>query len=237
MATSSTVPKPSPVSLPTQTAQGFAVMELFTSQGCSSCPPADDLLGKYAEENNKNIIPLAFHVDYWNRLGWQDPFSCNAYSERQKYYSRKLGSEVYTPQLIINGEKEMVGSDEEKIKTTIAAALNERPLSTITDESCTISSGQVKTNYSITGTLNNSMLIALLIQHKVITKVKAGENNGATLINYNIVRAYASYPAKQAGSCSLSLPKDGNRSDLSLVLLTQNNGTGKITGAYQKSFR
>jgi len=77
---------------------GFAVMELFTSQGCSSCPPADELLGKYAAQNNSNIIPLSFHVDYWNRLGWKDSFSTGEYSQRQRQYAQLFSnSSVYTP--------------------------------------------------------------------------------------------------------------------------------------------
>src|SRR5579871_2087026 len=81
-----------------------AVLELFTSQGCSSCPPADELLGKYISKENENIFPLSFHVDYWNHLGWKDIFSMAAYSERQKKYASLLNLEtIYTPQLIING--------------------------------------------------------------------------------------------------------------------------------------
>ena len=97
------------------------VLELFTSQGCSSCPPADRLLGKYA--NDENVIALSFHVDYWNRLGWKDPFSSAAYSRRQKDYAGlfKLNG-VYTPQLVANGEKEMVGSNATKISNTIRTA-------------------------------------------------------------------------------------------------------------------
>jgi hypothetical protein len=219
-----------------QNKKGFAVMELFTSQGCSSCPPADDILGKYAEENDPHIIPIAFHVDYWNRLGWKDPFSSSIYSQRQKDYAGKLGvSDIYTPQLIINGEKEMVGSDEEKIKATIINALNEKPSISINNESDIIAAGLIKSTYTVAGSLSNTTLIALLVQHKKITTVKAGENNGATLANYNIVRAYTSTIAKQYGNSSLSLPTDCNKVELSLILLAQNNNTGKITGAFKKS--
>ena len=87
-----------------------AVLELFTSEGCSSCPSADKLLPQLAKLDS-NIIPLSFHVDYWNRLGWEDPFSSSEYSERQRSYAKQLNLEsVYTPQLVVNGEYELVGS-------------------------------------------------------------------------------------------------------------------------------
>src|SRR5438046_1978213 len=92
--------------------KNIVVLELFTSQGCSSCPPADRLLGSYT--NQENVIPLSFHVDYWNHLGWKDPFSNAAFSQRQETYANAFASSgVYTPQVIINGQKEMVGSDED----------------------------------------------------------------------------------------------------------------------------
>ncbi len=72
---------------------GISVLELFTSQGCSSCPPADRLLGKYA--NIQNVIALSYHVDYWNRMGWKDPFSNNAFSQRQNYYAEEFNSAVF----------------------------------------------------------------------------------------------------------------------------------------------
>jgi hypothetical protein len=94
---------------------GFVIMELFTSQGCSSCPHADDLLGEYAEKNDDQIIPIAFHVDYWNYLGWKDSFATLQYTQRQENYDVNfLHASVYTPQLIVNGETEIVGSDKEK---------------------------------------------------------------------------------------------------------------------------
>src|SRR5262245_4669569 len=88
------------------------VLELYTSQGCSSCPPADALLSELAREREVPVIALAYHVDYWNRLGWRDPFSSRDWSARQGQYVRvmKLDS-AYTPQLVINGSRQVVGSN------------------------------------------------------------------------------------------------------------------------------
>ena len=94
--------------------KNFVVVELFTSEGCSSCPPADELLTKIAKQSeaaNQNVIPLAFHVDYWNSGGWKDPFSKFQFTTRQENYSRILAEkEVYTPQAVINGKFSFTGS-------------------------------------------------------------------------------------------------------------------------------
>src|SRR5215831_4626337 len=96
----------------------FAVLELFTSEGCSSCPPADRLLPQLA--NDPNIIPLSFHVDYWDRLGWKDSFSNSEFSDRQKEYAKRFKlSSIYTPQLVVNGEFEMVGTNRSSAEAAI----------------------------------------------------------------------------------------------------------------------
>ena len=84
------------------------VVELFTSQGCSSCPPADALLGELARRGD--VIALGFHISYWDSLGWKDPFSTPQSTERQRAYARLFGGQIYTPQLVVDGTSEMVGS-------------------------------------------------------------------------------------------------------------------------------
>ena len=219
----------------TKAADGFAVLELFTSQGCSSCPPADELLGKYASQNNTRIIPLAFHVDYWNRLGWKDSFSTSGYSQRQQAYAQSFSNgSVYTPQVVINGATEMVGSDENKIGIAINKALEETPAAIITINSNEISGDKISIQYNVTGDIANTNVLALLIQNKATTKIKAGENNGATLTSYNVVRATVSAQAKESGDCTLQIPFNIATKDVSLVLFTQNKTTLKITGAVKK---
>jgi hypothetical protein len=106
--------------------KGFAVLELFTSEGCSSCPPADELLAKIQKEaQGKDIYLLAYHVDYWDRLGWKDVFSNADYSKRQEQYGRWFNSsQIYTPQLIVNGKAEFVGSNEAAIRNAISDQLS-----------------------------------------------------------------------------------------------------------------
>ena len=210
--------------------QGFVVMELFTSQGCSSCPHADDLLGSYAEKNDSRIIPIAFHVDYWNELGWKDSFSNAQYSWRQQYYNEKfLHADVYTPQLVINGNKEMVGNNDLKVKVAVDNALNETPVNTINFSYQTIANRQLQIQYAIDGSTANTTLDVALIQHKTTTKIKAGENNGATLINYNVVRSFVYSPANASGTSFVKLPTGVDLKELSIVLFIQSNLKGLKT--------
>src|ERR1051326_7645108 len=115
-----------------QNAEPFAVVELFSSEGCSDCPAAEEVLNKITKDamaDKSYIYPLAFHVDYWNKLGWKDTFGDSAYSNRQRKYRAAFGNEVvYTPQMILNGEIEFVGSDEHKADSTIAAELRKAAL-------------------------------------------------------------------------------------------------------------
>ena len=97
------------------------VVELFTSQGCSSCPPADALLGELARRGD--ILALGYHIDYWDNLGWKDPFSSPAATERQRNYARRFDrGQVYTPQMVVEGRADMVGSDRSAVLAAIAAA-------------------------------------------------------------------------------------------------------------------
>jgi hypothetical protein len=97
------------------------VLELFTSQGCSSCPPADALLGELVRR--PNVIALAWHVDYWNGLGWRDPFATRLATDRQRAYAVRLHAEVYTPALVVNGAVVVVGSD----RAAVAQAIGQAP--------------------------------------------------------------------------------------------------------------
>src|SRR5260221_259576 len=100
------------------------VVELFTSQGCSSCPPADEYLGELTMRSD--IIPLAFHVDYWNYIGWTDPFASKQMTHRQKAYSRALGQRyIYTPEMVVNGTTQEVGSNRRGVEALIEAARKE----------------------------------------------------------------------------------------------------------------
>jgi hypothetical protein len=215
--------------------KNVAILELFTSQGCSSCPPADRLLGTYSSK--EHVIALSFHVDYWDRLGWKDPFSSKAFTERQHDYASKLNSDVYTPQLIINGQSEMVGSDESKLSATLKKIFQQEAESKVSIKSLRPENGKVNINFTTEGNIANSVLNIALVQKKATTDVKAGENGGATLINYNVVRNFKTIARINNGEnvMNIDLPAGADQKNMSVVLFLQEKGTNKISGADEAS--
>ena len=217
--------------------KGFAVLELFTSQGCSSCPPADNLLGKYAAQNNDKLITLAFHVDYWNRLGWIDSFSAAAFSNRQRDYANRIDhSSVYTPQLIINGSKEFVGSDDIKIAAAIANLLKEDPAVLVSINKTERKENQIFINYQLDKIVAHTTLQIALVQKQVFTNILKGENRGLKLINYNVVRDFRNtHINNKTATAELQLPAGYSEKDFAVVLYVQEDATGKIIGATKKN--
>src|SRR5438477_11087997 len=168
----------------------FALLELFTSEGCSSCPPADRLLPQLASLD-PNIIPLSFHVDYWNNLGWNDPFSNSEFSQRQQNYGRHFNLEsIYTPQLVINGEFELVGSNRSTAEVDIKKLLKENAIVGITIDEVKKENNKLSVNCHLQGDWQRSDLLAAVVQKRAEMNVKAGENHGATLSHTNVVRAF-----------------------------------------------
>ena len=211
----------------------IAVLELFTSQGCSSCPSADRLLGTYA--SREHIIPLSFHVDYWDRQGWKDPYSSHDYSRRQYSYDAALKAEVYTPQLIINGQSEMVGSDASKIASTIKSALAQPPVATLTMNKVTESPGRLNIDYTVSGKIDSTKLNIAVVDRKTTTTVNAGENGGATLTGYNVVRDFLTVNKVLDGDNTTSIPIQAENYDpgMKVILYLQEKGNHKIIAASQ----
>ncbi len=219
----------------TTSSNNIVVLELFTSQGCSSCPPADRLLASYA--NREDIAALSFHVDYWNKLGWKDPFSDHLFSERQENYALSSGSNVYTPQVIINGEKEMVGSDENKIAQTIKQFQKQQTSSQIIIDEINTDNNIVSVTYSLKGKFNNSVINVALVQKKITTSIKAGENKGVTLTNYNVVRNFKTINsfAAEKNATTIDLVSGIDKKDLSIILFLQDVSSHKIYAAAKSS--
>jgi hypothetical protein len=193
------------------------VIELFTSQGCSSCPPADALLDKYAHDGKlggRPLAPLAFHVDYWDDLGWADPFALPAWSERQRQYATALGdNRVYTPELVIGGRVGMVGSDAIRANKAIIAAPAQHELAaraTWSETSITVEA---------TAPADADVLVAIY-QDGTKTKVPRGENAGSTMAADRVVRRLERVAA--AGKTgSLTLPIDGHWGAVGAIAFAQ----------------
>lgn len=162
------------------------LVELFTSQGCSSCPPADELLSRIAHDPNLRgrAIPLAYHVDYWNHLGWRDPFSSREWSVRQGDYVRAMHLDSsYTPQVVINGARQMVGSASGAIYRAIDDESNRAAEGSV---SIRADGGDVVVRAS--APRGGLEVMVALYEDGASTKVERGENGGRTIANDSIVR-------------------------------------------------
>ena len=160
------------------------LLELFTSEGCSSCPPADELLSRLGALTT-GVIPLAYHVDYWDSLGWSDPFSSSQWTMRQVEYVRAMQlSGSYTPQIVINGRWQCVGSDPNRIARAIATARATPPPGVVTVRATPPAAGSHKLNVSVSAHIirtagDKSLIVVVAIyENGLMAKIDGGENRG-----------------------------------------------------------
>lgn len=187
------------LAFPAAAEQRPIVVELFTSQGCSSCPPADALLNELAQR--PDVLPLAFHVTYWDRLGWRDPFSLDLATNRQRAYQGLLGTEtIYTPQMIVEGHIDVVGSDRSGVRTALAASA--RPAGV----PITVSANGGQLSFSIGAGTGEARVLLVGYDAARRTAVPRGENAGHQLSESNIVRSLAVLGAWQGQSITLASP-------------------------------
>jgi hypothetical protein len=218
-------------------ARKAVLVELFTSEGCSSCPPADKLLGRLRQDlagSGFEVVPLGFHVDYWNSLGWKDRFSSAEFSRRQEQYAQALRTDgPYTPQMVIDGETEFVGSDSGRAHAAIAeaAALPQKAeieLSTTAPDKLMV---HVKTAAGQSG----SLVLLAITEDNLATRVGAGENNGRELRHAAVVRELRQLGSIQQGSFQAGVPlkiaTEWKPADLRVVIFVQQGGSGAILGA------
>jgi hypothetical protein len=216
--------------------QPFAIVELFSSEGCSSCPPAEKLLSKIssdAKTNHRNIFCLEYHVDYWNRLGWKDPFSKNQFTMRQNNYSSVLHhSEIYTPQMIVNGETEFIGSDNSKADAAIDKAMKEPVKIQLTVKIDSVGNDSLYIQYVTSKADKNLSIHYAIVEDNLPSKINKGENAGKNLIHNNIVRTfYSNNLNDQSGAARIPLKGFSINRTSSLISFIQNKQTMKIIGA------
>ena len=216
---------------------GVAVVELFTSQGCSSCPSADAILSKIemaASESKLPIYALSFHVDYWNRLGWNDPYSQAIFTKRQRDYAALGGSQkVYTPQMIVSGRSEFVGSDAAKASAAIAESLHTATPNSVQLQLTRLPNGTtIAVDYKVNGPIDGKVMNLALIQTDVQNSVPRGENSGRTLAHVNVVRAFETLPLTQpTSSVKIKVPEGLSPANVAIVAYVQDRKTAEITGA------
>lgn len=221
-----------PVAGPAKAAGARApvVVELFTSQGCNSCPPADAFLGRLAAR--PGVIALAYHVDYWNYLGWRDPFSSRAATKRQKAYRWAMRtSMIYTPQMIVDGRYQGVGSQTGKIDRFIARAAATAGLVNVT---LTRAGGDmVKATLGAAPGVAEADIRLVFYDKAQVTKIGSGENGGRTITYHCVVRDFRVVGMYDGKATSLTLPaKDSNGvKRWGVAVLVQKPNAGPIIGA------
>ena len=170
---------------------GVALVELFTSEGCSSCPPADALLERLvhdARASGRPVYGLSLHVDYWDQLGWRDRFSSATFTHRQSEYARRFGlKSIYTPEIVVNGDGECVGSNAGAVQARIDHALSHR--SEVTPQLAVIDSGEeIRVRCDVPHPPPGATLNVAWVQSQAVSSPDAGENGGRTLRHANVVR-------------------------------------------------
>ena len=211
---------------------GFVVVELFTSEGCPSCPAADQLVEKIEEENGgKRVYIASYHVDYWDRLGWKDRFSKPGYSAYQYAYAKQFHlNSVYTPQVVINGQLQFVGSNGIALRSAINNKLNTRESAHLTVSRLRTDRSVCSVHYSMEETGPAATLTFVLLQKKAIINVERGENSGKTLTHTNIVHEIKTLPpGKSSGDFSIPVPA-GIRNQWELLCYAK-NAAGEILTA------
>ncbi len=224
------------------------VIELFTSEGCSSCPPADALLAQLERTSPSGIevVALSEHVDYWNHLGWMDAFSSPLFSARQRQYASKFRMEsVYTPQMVMNGRAEAVGNDVAKVHAAIEEAAQvpratvrvERAESRGEDGSDTMRLRGVVESLPAASKKETFELILAITEHGLSSNVSHGENSGRMLKHTGVVRSMTRIadvdPRKSRGYSATMMTQvapSWNRSHLRAVLFLQSRDTQVISG-------
>jgi hypothetical protein len=195
------------------------VVELFTSEGCSSCPPADALLAELAQR--PEVLALSFHVDYWDRLGWKDPASSAAATVRQRHYAELLHTgEVYTPQIVIDGGWQGVGSERGEVERAIGAARRRA-----TDLPVHLAAAQDRVRVEIGAGAGEETGVVELIgfDRRRVDEVRGGENDGRTLSHVDVVRGVAEI-GRFAGRATTITAPVGWHADRLAVLIEAADG-------------
>lgn len=218
------------------------VVELFTSEACSSCPPADELLTALSQQhrlNGANVLVLGEHVDYFNHLGWTDRFSSRTFTDRQNEYAKRLRlPSPYTPQMVIDGKFECLGSDPELVSRQIAVAAHKRKMAGV-DLTWTAPT-RLRVHVSGAGGETAAVMLAIT-EDGLTTSVVHGENRGRVLRHSGIVRELRQLGTTSAGSflqTASIVPAQGWKvRDLRIIVFVQKRQTGEIEGAASVSFQ
>jgi hypothetical protein len=237
--------QPADIAPPPAIEAAFVVAELFTSEGCSSCPPADDLLRRLAHEQivpGVRVLALGEHVDYWDRLGWRDPFSSPAFSDRQSEYDARVfhTGNVYTPQLVIDGRLQQVGSDLTAVRRAIGEAAR-HPKAAVTVLAQADNATHVRIQVQVAPSQGVNIggiadVIVAITEDELTSNVQRGENRGRVLKHGAVVRsltALGSLTKLGAFAQAMSLPVAPSwiGPNIRIVAFVQERQSRRIVGA------
>lgn len=231
-------------SSPTKTSASPVLVELFTSEGCSSCPPADAFLQKLDTQPypGAELIVLSEHVDYWNHIGWTDPYSAHAYSERQSAYANHFHIDgPYTPQMVIDGSAEFVGSNSGDAHKALGKAIQAEKIA-VTIFGVRLENDQIRAHVEAGPLPGRSrkadVLFAVALDHAE-SQVSKGENAGRRLTHVAVLRSLSKLGKAEAGQLfsqdvSVKLDAAADKSGLRVIAFVQEPGPGRILGAAQQ---
>ena len=210
---------------------GPTVIELFTSQGCSSCPPAEALLGELAKR--PDVLALAFHVDYWDSAGWRDGFEMPIATQRQARYVRQLGLPVAaTPQMIIDGSGEILGSNRDRVVSHLVAPRQAIPIHLARESDALVVSIDASSG------VPKSEVLLIGYRPEASTAVGAGENRGRVLTEFNIVRFYRSLGTWRGAPASWRIALQAMPTDaIRVAVLVQRSSQHEFLGATSLAIR
>ncbi len=225
-------------------AQKVVLVELFTSEGCSSCPPADALLRQVngtRTSGDQLVVGISEHVTYWNGLGWSDPFSSPAYTDRQNAYSERFHLEgPYTPQMVINGAEQIVGSDRGALLRAVQAEQAPHPRVSLRILSLHVEGNTLAVNFSISGDVpaQGADLMAVVADDSDRSNVLRGENSGQNLEHVAVARSFSRVARlRSAGerTVQVQIPDTFQAAQRHhLILFAQTPGNGRVLGADTK---
>jgi len=216
----------------------FAVVELFTSQGCSSCPGAEAVLrdlSAHARESGLRIFPIEWHVDYWDRLGWPDPFGEPEHSQRQRRYARALGQRgPYTPQIIVNGTTIVRPAQQRQLVFDQVEQALEQPARAGVSLSAELADGSLDVTYAVNDAPRRAALMLIVVERGLGNHVPRGENRGRTLRHDEVVRTHhdlGRIGRETNGTFALEVPEEVDPAMASLVCIVHDPVTMEIVGA------
>jgi len=218
------------------------LLELFTSEGCSSCPPADKLLNQLDRDQpvkGADLIVLSEHVDYWNHLGWKDLYSSPAFSKRQEFYASRVGNdEVYTPELVVDGTRALVGSNWPKAEIAIKQSLREVKIPVRVTAARNGGKARIDVNVQLNTTRKQAVVYLALAHDHARSQVASGENAGRDLSHVAVAYSIQEIATLEPGSnfekaLAVSLPPNSTVGDARAIVFVRTARAAQVIGAAQ----